>query len=177
MAFLRSVPRRCCAGKKLVKCGAPPLSAVVGLLENATAAATATAVIRAPPSLRLVAQLRGYAASSAAAAATDVRKQRQQQQSPVPRQIDPLDLKFNDPIAAFKSKTTMELMRAYVVYQMCSIEYIVENNMTVRRTPCLPFIFHLGQCYIYRTTHFSGVPDWQDRGFLETRKLLYPAAN
>lgn len=154
MAFLRSVPRRCCAGKKLARCGAPPL-AVVGLLENAaaatatatatttttaavaTAAATAAAVTRAPPSLRLVAQVRNYATSSssssaAAAAATDVKKQRQQQQSSLPRQIDPLDLKFNDPIAAFKSKTTMELMRAYVVYQMCSIEYMVENNMKVR---------------------------------------------
>ncbi|XP_028047381.1 proline dehydrogenase 1, mitochondrial isoform X2 [Monomorium pharaonis] len=135
MAFLRSVSRRCCAGKKLTKCGAPPF-AVVGLLENAIATATTTttttavaAVTRAPSSLnRLVAQVRGYAAvtSSSAAAATDVKKQQQQS---APRQIDPLDLKFNDPIASFKSKTTMELMRAYVVYQMCSIEYIVEHNM------------------------------------------------
>ncbi|XP_018366859.1 PREDICTED: proline dehydrogenase 1, mitochondrial isoform X1 [Trachymyrmex cornetzi] len=146
MAFLRSVPRRCCAGKKLVKCGASPL-AVIGLLENAavaaattTVATTAAAVTRTPPSLRLVAQVRGYATSSssssssaAAAAATDVKKQRQQQQSAIPRQIDPLDLKFNDPIAAFKSKTTMELMRAYFVYQMCSIEYVVENNMMVMK--------------------------------------------
>ncbi|XP_018400636.1 PREDICTED: proline dehydrogenase 1, mitochondrial [Cyphomyrmex costatus] len=143
MAFLRSVPRRCCAGKKLVKCGASPL-AVVGLLENVTAAtatttaaaatATAAAVTRTPPSLRLVAQVRGYATSSSSSAATtDVKQQRQQQQSAVPRQIDPLDLKFNDPIASFKSKTTMELMRAYVVYQMCSVEYLVENNMKVMK--------------------------------------------
>ncbi|XP_018309952.1 proline dehydrogenase 1, mitochondrial isoform X2 [Mycetomoellerius zeteki] len=136
MAFLRSVPRRCCAGKKLVKCGASPLT-VIGLLENAVATTTTTttaaaaAVTRTPPSLRLVAQVRSYATSSAAV--TDVKKQRQQQQSAVPRQIDPLDLKFNDPIAAFKSKTTMELMRAYFVYQMCSIEYVVENNMTVMK--------------------------------------------
>lgn len=154
MAFLRSVPRRCCAGKKLTKCGAPPL-AVVGLLENvattmaAAAAATATAAVtRASPSLRLVAQVRGYvtssspAAAASSAAATDVKKQRQQQQPAPPRQIDPLDLKFNDPIAAFKSKTTMELMRAYVVYQMCSIEYIVENNMTVRENR-LPRLFRV----------------------------------
>ncbi|XP_011054081.1 PREDICTED: proline dehydrogenase 1, mitochondrial [Acromyrmex echinatior] len=142
MAFLRSVPRRCCAGKKLVKCGASPL-AVIGLLENAavtTAAATVAttaAVTRTPPSLRLVAQVRGYvtssSSSSSAAAANDVKKERQQQQSAVPRQIDPLDLQFNDPIAAFKSKTTMELMRAYFVYQMCSIEYVVENNMKVMK--------------------------------------------
>ncbi|KAM0727682.1 Proline dehydrogenase 1, mitochondrial [Formica fusca] len=130
MAFLRSVSRRCCAGKKLSKCGVPPLP-VVGLLENAASAASAAMVTRTP-SLRLVTQVRddtrGYA-TSAADAATDVKKQ----QPASPRQIDPLDLKFNDPIAAFKSKTTMELMRAYIVYQMCSIEYIVENNMKVMK--------------------------------------------
>ena len=114
---------------------------MIGLLENAAvttaaaaaaAVATTAAVTRTPPSLRLVAQVRGYTTSSSAAA-NDVNKQRQQPPSPMPRQIDPLDLKFNDPIAAFKSKTTMELMRAYFVYQMCSIEYVVENNMKVRK--------------------------------------------
>lgn len=44
---------------------------------------------------------------------------------------DPLDVSFNDPIAAFKSKTTSELIRAYFVYLMCSSEYLVENNMKV----------------------------------------------
>lgn len=48
------------------------------------------------------------------------------------RQIDPLDLRFNDPVASFKSKTTLELIRAYIVYQICSIEYVVENNMKVK---------------------------------------------
>ncbi|XP_014475950.1 PREDICTED: proline dehydrogenase 1, mitochondrial-like [Dinoponera quadriceps] len=122
MAFLRSVSRRCCAGKKLAKCGASAMP-VVGLLENATATATRT------PSLRLVTQVRDtrcYATATAATTAADVKQQRP---PAPPRQIDPLDLKFNDPIAAFKSKTTMELIRAYLVYQMCSIEYIVENNM------------------------------------------------
>ena len=47
------------------------------------------------------------------------------------RQIDPLDLRFNDPSASFKSKTMVELIRAYVVYQLCSIDYLVENNMKV----------------------------------------------
>ncbi|EFN64404.1 Proline oxidase, mitochondrial [Camponotus floridanus] len=127
MAFLRSVSRRCCAGKKLSKCGAPSLPLpVVGLLENVAASASATMVRTSP--LRLVTQVRDDTsrdyATSAADAAADVKKQQS-----ADRQIDPLDLQFNDPIAAFKSKTTMELMRAYVVYQMCSIEYIVENNM------------------------------------------------
>lgn len=141
MAFLRNISRRCCVGKKLTKCGASPLPAV-SLLENATAATMTTTVTVAAatraPSLRLVTQVRadahGYATS--ATATTDVKRRQQQQQPPPPsaqpRQIDPLDLKFNDPIAAFKSKTTTELVRAYVVYQMCSIEYIVENNMKVR---------------------------------------------
>lgn len=48
-----------------------------------------------------------------------------------PSQRDPLDVSFNDPIAAFKSKTTWELVRAYFVYIMCSSEYLVENNMKV----------------------------------------------
>lgn len=44
---------------------------------------------------------------------------------------DPLDTSFNDPAAAFKSKTTYELVRAYFVYMLCSSEYLVENNMKV----------------------------------------------
>ncbi|EDV92255.1 proline dehydrogenase 1, mitochondrial isoform X2 [Drosophila grimshawi] len=44
-------------------------------------------------------------------------------------QRDPLDVSFNDPIAAFKSKTTWELVRAYMVYMVCSSEKLVEHNM------------------------------------------------
>lgn len=46
---------------------------------------------------------------------------------------DPLDVSFNNPIDAFKSKTTGELIRAYVVYVMCSSEYLVENNMKIMK--------------------------------------------
>ncbi|XP_022216666.1 proline dehydrogenase 1, mitochondrial isoform X1 [Drosophila obscura] len=46
-------------------------------------------------------------------------------------QRDPLDVSFNDPIAAFKSKTTWELVRAYMVYMICSSEKLVEHNMTL----------------------------------------------
>lgn len=52
--------------------------------------------------------------------------------SPTVSARDPLDVSFNNPIDAFKSKTTWELVRAYVVYVMCSSEYLVENNMQVR---------------------------------------------
>jgi proline dehydrogenase len=44
---------------------------------------------------------------------------------------DQLDTSFNNPIDAFKSKTTFELLRAYFVYLLCSSEYLVENNMKV----------------------------------------------
>lgn len=44
---------------------------------------------------------------------------------------DKLDVTFNNPIAAFKSKTTLELVRAYVVYMICSSEKLVEHNMAV----------------------------------------------
>lgn len=46
-------------------------------------------------------------------------------------QKDPLDTAFADPNAAFKSKTTWELIRAYLVYMMCSSNYLVEHNMQV----------------------------------------------
>lgn len=69
------------------------------------------------------------AASTAAAAAAAAAASRN---SNSPPQRDPLDVGFNDPIAAFKSKTTWELVRAYFVYLMCSSEYLVENNMKVK---------------------------------------------
>uniref|UniRef100_A0A1B6ML78 Proline dehydrogenase n=1 Tax=Graphocephala atropunctata TaxID=36148 RepID=A0A1B6ML78_9HEMI len=46
---------------------------------------------------------------------------------------DPLDTGFADPKAAFKSKTTYEVLRAYIVYQLCSINYLVENNMKLMK--------------------------------------------
>ena len=46
-------------------------------------------------------------------------------------QRDPLDTGFSDPVAAFKSKTLIELIRAYAVYMICSSSYLVENNMKV----------------------------------------------
>nr|XP_036227852.1 proline dehydrogenase 1, mitochondrial isoform X7 [Bactrocera oleae]XP_036227853.1 proline dehydrogenase 1, mitochondrial isoform X7 [Bactrocera oleae] len=58
-----------------------------------------------------------------------------QQQPNVPAnpQRDPLDVSFNDPIASFKSKTTWELIRAYLVYTVCSIEPVVENNLKLMK--------------------------------------------
>ncbi|XP_043268422.1 proline dehydrogenase 1, mitochondrial isoform X2 [Venturia canescens] len=108
MAFLRTVPRCCVGSKKFSKC--LPLRA--GPVENS-----------ARPTVQLVQVLaQGYANFSTSASTAE-------KPTPAPRQIDPLDLKFHDPVASFKSKTMTELIRAYIVYQICSIEYIVENNM------------------------------------------------
>lgn len=46
---------------------------------------------------------------------------------------DLLDVSFNNATAAFKSKTTWELFRAYIVYLMCSSSFIVDNNLKVRK--------------------------------------------
>jgi len=50
---------------------------------------------------------------------------------PVDRKIDPLDMTFLNHEAAFKSKSTMQVLRGYVVYQLCSIGFLVENNETL----------------------------------------------
>ena len=45
---------------------------------------------------------------------------------------DALDLTFLNHNAAFKSKTTWEVLRAYLVFQLCSITPLVANNEKVR---------------------------------------------
>lgn len=44
------------------------------------------------------------------------------------KRVDKLDLSFMNFQDAFKSKSTMEVFRGYLVYQLCSIGPIVENN-------------------------------------------------
>lgn len=44
---------------------------------------------------------------------------------------DPLDLSFDNAEAAFRSKTTLQVLRAYLVFTLCSSNYLVENNMKV----------------------------------------------
>ncbi|XP_028157106.1 proline dehydrogenase 1, mitochondrial isoform X2 [Ostrinia furnacalis] len=53
--------------------------------------------------------------------------------SSAPPTRDELDLNFNSPKDAFKSKKTSELVRAYLVYQICSVNWIVENNAMLMR--------------------------------------------
>ena len=45
---------------------------------------------------------------------------------------DTLDLSFNDHQAAYRSYTTGEIIRAWFVYQLCGIQYLVDNNRKVR---------------------------------------------
>lgn len=74
---------------------------------------------------------------AASAASSGVRaasaRSHQQDNNPSSPQRDPLDVSFNDPHAAFKSKTTFELIRAYLVYVLCSSEFLVENNMKLMK--------------------------------------------
>lgn len=43
-----------------------------------------------------------------------------------------LDLSFEDSKTAFKAKSNMELLRGYLVFQLCSFNFLIENNKTVR---------------------------------------------
>lgn len=65
------------------------------------------------------------------AAATTLVEDQQKQAVQSPK--DPLDLTFEDAKAAFKSKTNWELLRALIVYQMCSYETLVANNMKLMK--------------------------------------------
>lgn len=42
-----------------------------------------------------------------------------------------LDLTFEDSKTAFKSKSNLELLRGYLVFQLCSINFLVENQKTL----------------------------------------------
>ena len=51
--------------------------------------------------------------------------------APAVRKTDELDLGFMNHTAAFKSKSTWQVFRGYLVYQLCSIGPLVENNEKV----------------------------------------------
>lgn len=42
--------------------------------------------------------------------------------------VDELDLTFNNAKEAYRSKTTWEILRAYVIFQLCSVETLVDHN-------------------------------------------------
>lgn len=84
------------------------------------------------PSLDGTRRWRSTTVAAPSPVSTGARQRQQQDNNPSTPQRDPLDVSFNDPHAAFKSKTTFELIRAYFVYVLCSSEFLVENNMKVR---------------------------------------------
>lgn len=43
-----------------------------------------------------------------------------------------LDLSFEDCQTAFKAKSNFELLRGYLVFQLCSMNFLVENQKKVR---------------------------------------------
>ena len=55
------------------------------------------------------------------------------------RKVDELDLTFLDHKAAFKSKTTWQVLRAYLVFNLCAIKPLVDNNEAVRKFICWHF--------------------------------------
>ncbi|KAH7956883.1 hypothetical protein HPB52_013403 [Rhipicephalus sanguineus] len=68
--------------------------------------------------------------SSASPAALD--RTAESSSAELPPQRDPLDLSFNDARAAYKSKTTGELIRAFVVLKLSSSNWIVNNHQEVK---------------------------------------------
>ena len=49
-----------------------------------------------------------------------------------PKEKPFLDLSFQDSKTAFKSKSNLDLLRGYLVFQLCSINFIVNNQKQVR---------------------------------------------
>jgi len=49
------------------------------------------------------------------------------------RTSDNLELNFDDYRTAFKSKSTLGLLRALTVYNLCSVKYLVDNNDVIMK--------------------------------------------
>lgn len=65
----------------------------------------------------------------------------------------PLDLIFDNTEEAFRSKTTSEVLRAYLVFTLCSSTYLVENNMKVKLR-----IYHMESVVLRRLFYDSWWP-------------------
>ncbi|XP_053695355.1 proline dehydrogenase 1, mitochondrial isoform X2 [Sabethes cyaneus] len=144
MAFLRSVTRcNCSVSRKL----SSPISLITGPVSSSQRGLPLNQVLAAASyhaSSIYINQVlaggqfyqrrfRSVTATANAGGIHVAKQQHQQQNDPSSPQRDPLDVSFNDPKAAFKSKTTFELIRAYFVYVLCSSEFLVENNMKLMK--------------------------------------------
>lgn len=141
MAFLRSVTRCNSLVSRKISAAAPTSSSQVRDCEWSLKSSRAELLSchRYYVDLRRELNTCRHVSSSARVAAEAAAATPTRNPSPPPPIVqnptrDPLDVSFNDPVAAFKSKTTWELVRAYMVYVMCSSEYLVDNNIKVSRT-------------------------------------------
>ncbi|XP_050100364.1 proline dehydrogenase 1, mitochondrial isoform X1 [Anopheles aquasalis] len=150
MAFLRTVSRcnalNVVGGRSLTYARSEQFLRQYGMLAAAGARGTLPSAVLAALNQRLALEghpgfgtapaggRRWRSTSAAAATPAGVSAAQQQDHDPSsPPARDPLDVGFNDPNAAFKSKTTFELIRAYLVYVLCSSEFLVENNMKLMK--------------------------------------------
>ncbi|KAJ1523987.1 hypothetical protein ONE63_010532 [Megalurothrips usitatus] len=127
MAFLRLAAR--CPASATLGCVNPslhgkslePLRAGFLPLSTSSAAAKSASAAAATEALRV-----GQTGADQASQATKGQRR------------DVLDASFDDAHAAYKSKTTWEILRAYIVYTLCSSTYLVEHNMQSAEDPPAP---------------------------------------
>lgn len=75
-----------------------------------------------------------------------------------------LDLSFEDSKTAFRAKTNLDLLRGYIVFQLCSVRFLVDNQKTILDLTRRVFGKHLF-AMIMRSTfygHFVAGKDQQD---------------
>lgn len=80
-----------------------------------------------------------YSSSTVTAASSKILTNNQREPSVPPPPRDPLDLTFSDTKQAFKSKTTLELLRGWFVLKLTTYDYLVYNHAKV----CLRFTFNV----------------------------------
>lgn len=136
MAFLRSVIRYNLVTRKVTNISVVQLStsSAAGGPSQPTPASVLNNSTKCQQKLNPIIGGRSQTTAVAAQIATETTDNNPGSAQP-PR--DRLDVSFNDPNAAFKSKTTFELIRAYLVYTLCSSEKLVEHNMKVKLTSFL----------------------------------------
>ena len=91
---------------------------------------------------------------------------------------DDLDLTFCDHEKAFKSKTNWEIMRALLIFNLCGIKPLVDNNMKVSSILTVEVYVHILYqhilLYVHNPTHpnISMCSVKQSPGFLFLRIII-----
>ena len=84
-----------------------------------------------------------YGSSTVTATSSKILTNNQSEPSVPPPPRDPLDLTFSDTKQAFKSKTTLELLRGWFVLKLTTYDYLVYNHAKV----CSRFTFNVYIAY------------------------------